>query len=173
MRLEIGTAGGGIWSLYFTCIQLLVVYELLVQSSAFQASNYFSALYHDIYIQYYTMVCVLNWLSSWPGDEPTGPWNYGSHSELLTTAIRHVGWVNCPYLTMGVFSGYSGFLPPLKNHENQKKQNKTKLVLVGWRWFSDQLCHTYSSLEGAVLVVTHSQVRPCITLISCKGLMDY
>ena len=43
-----------------------------------------------------------------------GPWHYGSHSELLMTAIRDVSWVNGPYLTTGLFSGRSGFLPLLK-----------------------------------------------------------
>ena len=36
---------------------------------------------------------------------------YGSHSELLLTAIRHVSWVNGPYLTTGVFFGHCGSVP--------------------------------------------------------------
>ena len=54
----------------------------------------------------------LDGLSGWPGGEPTGPGHYGSQSQLLTTAIRHVSWVNGPYLTMGFSPGtLSGFLP--------------------------------------------------------------
>ena len=40
----------------------------------------------------------------------------GSHFELLTTAIRYVSWVTCPYLTTGVFFLQSGLFPQLKPH---------------------------------------------------------
>ena len=62
--------------------------------------------------------CPPHWMGRQVGQVVSllGPWHYGSHSELLTTVIRQVSWVNGPYLTTGVFSRHSGSLPQL-NHD--------------------------------------------------------
>ena len=65
-----------------------------------------------------------------------GLWHYGSHSELLTTAIRHVTWVNGPYLITGVFFGHSSLLPQLNIMKNIKI---IMGILVGQNWFRSGL----------------------------------
>ena len=91
---------------------------------------------------------VLEWVSAWVLDCEARPTHWtgcqvgqvvallglGSmvaNSDLLPTAIRHVSWVNGSYLITGVFSGQSGFLPPIKNREEINNYGH----VIGENWF--------------------------------------